>query len=172
MAWTELLQHEIADTYKAAHGLIDMVDEGALDWKPRTGENWMTTGQLLRHITEACGECCRGFVTGEWPVPEGAGDEGPDPTMVTAEQMATVASVAEARERLAKDKALALAVIAEAGEERLANEASPAPWDPSEMALGHRLLQMVGHLGQHRTQLFYYLKLQGKPVNTWHLYGL
>ena len=26
MAWTELLQHEIADTYKAAHGLIDMVD--------------------------------------------------------------------------------------------------------------------------------------------------
>jgi hypothetical protein len=31
---------------------------------------------------------------------------------------------------------------------------------------------MVGHLAQHKGQLFYYLKLQGKPVNTAHLWGM
>ena len=40
------------------------------------------------------------------------------------------------------------------------------------MRLGHRLLGMIGHLTQHKAQLFYYLKLQGKPVNTMHLWGM
>jgi len=40
------------------------------------------------------------------------------------------------------------------------------------MPLGHRLLGMVGHLELHKAQLFYYLKLQGKPVNTMHMYGM
>jgi hypothetical protein len=31
---------------------------------------------------------------------------------------------------------------------------------------------MVGHLNQHKGQLFYYLKLQGKDVNTMHLWGM
>jgi hypothetical protein len=30
----------------------------------------------------------------------------------------------------------------------------------------------VEHLGNHQSQLFYYLKLMGKPVNTMHLYGM
>ncbi|MDE0394080.1 MAG: hypothetical protein OYK82_04805, partial [Gammaproteobacteria bacterium] len=29
---------------------------------------------------------------------------------------------------------------------------------------------MIWHLAQHKGQLFYYLKLQGKPVNTMHLW--
>jgi hypothetical protein len=40
-----------------------------------------------------------------------------------------------------------------------------------KLTLGHYLLQMVQHLDKHTSQLFYYLKLQGKPVNTgdlWH----
>ena len=40
------------------------------------------------------------------------------------------------------------------------------------MLLGHRLLQMVDHLKQHKGQLFYYLKLQGKPVSTTDLWGM
>jgi hypothetical protein len=28
------------------------------------------------------------------------------------------------------------------------------------------------HLAQHKGQLFYYLKLQGKPVNTTDLWGM
>jgi hypothetical protein len=31
---------------------------------------------------------------------------------------------------------------------------------------------MVEHLAQHKGQLFYYFKLQGKPVNTGHLWGM
>lgn len=40
------------------------------------------------------------------------------------------------------------------------------------MRLGVRLMQTVGHLTQHKSQLFYYLKLQGRPVNTMHLSGM
>ena len=31
---------------------------------------------------------------------------------------------------------------------------------------------MIGHLSTHKNQLFYYLKLQGLPVHTGHLYGM
>jgi uncharacterized damage-inducible protein DinB len=33
------------------------------------------------------------------------------------------------------------------------------------------MLFMVEHLNQHKGQLFYYLKLQGKPVKTPDLWG-
>ncbi|MFQ5845077.1 MAG: DinB family protein, partial [Planctomycetota bacterium] len=72
MNWTELLEQEIEETYRVAGGLLDLVDDEALDWKPATGSNWMTTGQLLKHMTTACGALCRGFVTGDWPMPAGA----------------------------------------------------------------------------------------------------
>ena len=85
--------------------------------------------------------------------------------------MPTVGSVAEARKLLARDKQLALDMLAQCSEDDLANKPTPAPWDAVEMVLGYRLLQMVGHLSQHKGQLFYYLKLQGKPVNTGHLWG-
>ena len=31
---------------------------------------------------------------------------------------------------------------------------------------------MVEHLATHKAQLFYYLKLQGKDVDTMHLWGM
>jgi hypothetical protein len=31
---------------------------------------------------------------------------------------------------------------------------------------------MIDHLKAHKSQLFYDLKLQGKPVNTGHLWGM
>jgi len=40
------------------------------------------------------------------------------------------------------------------------------------LLLGQRLLQMAYHLGSHKAQLFYYLKLQGVPVHTGHLWGM
>jgi hypothetical protein len=172
--WTDLLRSEIESTYKATEGLLDFVDERNLGWKPATGTNWMTTGQLLHHLPEACGLLCRGFVTGVWPMPEGMtpADMKPEEMLPPAEAMATATSVAAVREALEKDKQVALDMVFEAGEENLANQDTFAPWDPDHpMKLGQRLLHMVGHLSQHKAQLFYYLKLQGKPVNTWNLYG-
>ncbi len=174
MNWLELLKSEIEYSYKVTDGLIDLVDGDRLDWKPSTENNWMTMGQLLRHLTSACGAPIRGFVTGDWGIPEGVDveDLSPEEMLPPAEKLPTVGSLMEAKELLAKDRQLALDMLAECDEDKLANHRTRAPWDPTEMVLGHRFLQMVAHLSQHKSQLFYYLKLQGKPVNTGHLWGM
>ena len=175
MNWTELLKNELEAAYRTTEGLLDMVEDDVLDWKPATGDNWMTTGQLLRHIGEGCGMPAKGFVTGDW----GMLPEDADMSQMTMEEMLppaskmpTVSSVAEAKKLLAGDKQLALEMIDLAGEEKLAATTATAPWDPRELKLGHRVLQMVEHLKLHKAQLFYYLKLQGKPVNTGNLWGM
>jgi hypothetical protein len=176
MTWTELLTSSIAETYKATEGLMSLVQDEDLAWKPATGKNWMTTGQLLHHLTNACGLCCQGFVTGDWGMPEGVDmkDLPPDQMLPPAETLPAVSSVAEARRLLDADRVLALRLLLEAGEERLDSELVAAPWDAADdqRRLGVQMLSMVEHLQQHKGQLFYYLKLQGKDVNTMHLYGM
>jgi len=174
MSWTELLNREIEYNYMVAEKLMDRVEDSDLDWKPATGSNWMTTGQLLRHISDACGMAMRGFVTGDWGLPEGVdvNQMAKEDMLPPAEKMLKVSSVSEAKKLLAADKQTALATLAETSEQDLATKTAPAPWDPTAMILGHRLLQMVQHLSHHKAQLFYYLKLQGKPVNTGHLWGM
>jgi hypothetical protein len=82
MNWTELLKCNIEGAYKATDGLMALVEDKDLAWKPATGKNWMTTGQLLMHLTNACGFCCRGFATGDWGMHEGAGDGPPADAML------------------------------------------------------------------------------------------
>jgi len=173
MSWSELLRREIDGSYRVAGGLLDLVDKESLGWKPATGQNWMTTGQLLRHIASACGSGVKGFVPGDWGFPEGddASEMKPEEMVPPAEKLPAAGSVAEARQELAADHDLALEMLGRCAEEDLAEKIATAPWDPTEMVLGHRLLQMVEHLKAHKAQLFYYLKLQGKDVNTGHLWG-
>jgi len=173
MTWTELLKAQAESAYASTERLIDLVDDDGLGWKPATGENWMTTGQLLRHVADACGAPCRGFVTGDWGMPDGfdPSELPPEEMLPPAEKLPTVGSVAEAKRLLAEDKAVALEMIESCGDEDLANRRVSAPWDPREEILGRSLLQMIGHLEGHKAQLFYYLKLQGKPVNTSHLWS-
>jgi len=177
MTWTDLIVKTMNDTYKATDGLMALVDDSELAWKPATGKNWMTTGQLLLHLTNACGMCCQGFVTGDWGMPEGMdmADLPPEEMMPPAEKLPTVESVADARRLLAADMELGLRMVSDAGEDRLENEMLRAPWDTPDAPdrrLGEQLLGMVEHLATHKAQLFYYLKLQGKDVNTWHLWGV
>ncbi|MDP8242868.1 MAG: DinB family protein [Candidatus Hinthialibacter antarcticus] len=174
MTWKELLTNEIENAYRCANVLIDIVGDEDLSWKPSQGENWMTTGQLLKHITESCGMCMKGFVTGDWGMPEDF-----DPSKMSgenmlppAETMATVESVAAAKQLLAQDKQLAYDMLNSVSEEDIDTRLVTAPWDPTEVKLGLQLLSMINHLVQHKGQLFYYLKLQGKPVNTFQLYGM
>jgi uncharacterized damage-inducible protein DinB len=164
MDWTALLTSEVEDAFRATAGLMDLVDDDRLDWKPESGENWMSTRELLRHLTNACGWCSANFVHDRWPKIMAGDPEDQPPT--------TVASVAEAKAELAKDKQRALEAIAAAGEQALASTRIPAPWDPTVRPLGQHVLQMIGHLNQHKGQLFYYLKLQGQPVNTFTLWGI
>ena len=167
--WTSLIKSEIESTYHATEGLMKMVDPTSLAWKPATGSNWMTTGQLLDHLTNACGACMKGFVTGDWGIPA---DAPPEAMLPPAEKLPAVTSVADAQAKLAADKQVALAMLAKAGEKDLAGKSVDAPWDPTKKPLGLQMLHMVNHLQQHKGQLFYYLKLQGKPVHTGSLWGM
>lgn len=173
MKWRDLLTKRMDETYFAAERLFDMVDETKLDWKPETGQNWMTTGQLILHISWACGGCIKGFVTGDWSPPKEAEMLGGSEEMLaSAEQLPTASSLARAKEMLAEDKKLAYQLLAQCSDDDLETKGSPAPWDPREQPLGWRMLEMIDHLNQHKGQLFYYLKLQGNLVNTWHLWGV
>jgi hypothetical protein len=171
MSWKQLLEMEVQFAYGAAEKLVGMVNDEALNWKPSTGANWMTTAQLLKHLGESGGRPMRAFVTGDWGLPPGT-DTGEMAGLPKAEEMASVGSVAEAKQLLEADKRMALDTLAACDEASLAHKKAPAPWDPTEMVLGHRLLQMVDHFKQHKGQLFYYLKLQGKPVHTGDLWGM
>ena len=61
MNWTELLKGAIEYNYAVTDQLIAQVEDGELDWKPATGRNWMSVGQLLRHICDASGGGFKGF---------------------------------------------------------------------------------------------------------------
>lgn len=170
MNWTELLKAEIQSTYAVTDKLMGLVGDDALGWKPCTGTNWMTTGQLIKHLSEGCGLAFRAFIVGDWGLPEGV-DPSAMAQIPPAEQLPAIESAAEARRLLQEDKRKAIETLAMCDEDRLSNNPAPAPWDSSDMVLGRRLLQMIDHLKQHKGQLFYYLKLQGKPVNTADLWG-
>jgi len=172
--WTQLLQIEIESAYATTEKLISKADSSALGWKPPSGANWMTMGQLLRHISSACGAGCLGFVTGEWGLPPGKtfDDLTPEEMLPRAEALPAVTSVSEALAALAEDKELALKAIAQAGEAELDGRHLSAPWAPGPVyPLGRHLLQMVLHLERHKSQLYYYLKLQGHAVSTENLWG-
>jgi uncharacterized damage-inducible protein DinB len=97
----------------------------------------------------------------------------PGEMLPSAEKMPTVESVAQARELLAKDREQALEVLRSVDETDLAERELAAPWHPGEtFVLGRHLLHSIRHSLQHKGQLFYYLKLQGKSVNTGHLWGM
>jgi hypothetical protein len=171
--WTQLLKEEAETSFASVEKLIGKVDADGLAWKPATGGNWMTVGQLLKHLSESCGMGCKGFVTGDWGLPAGVDmkDLPPEEMMPPAEKLPASASVAEALQALRADKDLALRMISQAGEDALANKQTAAPWEPEKKStLGRFLLMMIRHLDSHKSQLFYYLKLQGKPVNTGDLW--
>ena len=173
MNWTQLLQQKIEYAYSTTGSLMAKVDVDKLNWKPTAGSNWMTMGQLLRHITEACGAGCRAFVTQDWGLPPGLTWEtiNAEQVFTPAEKMPSIQNLEDAGRLLLQDKELALQTIQQAGEDGLI-ESMDAPWAPGKpMPLGLHFLQMIDHLERHKTQLFFYLKLQGKPVNTIDLWG-
>ncbi|NTU97137.1 MAG: DinB family protein [Chlorobiaceae bacterium] len=173
MNWKELLLKQIDEAYRVSERLVGLLDESDLSWKPSENNNWMTTGQLLYHLGHSCGIPMKGFATGEWNMPahDNVSETKPDIAPPPAEKLKTVESLGEAMKMLAEDKKIAIESVNGCVEEDLDGKPSPAPWDRTPLILGLRLLQMIDHLNQHKAQLFYYLKLQGKPVNTMHLYA-
>ena len=173
MNWQSHLKHHAEAAYRAVEGLFDLATEDMLSWKPETGTNWLTTAQLLDHITGSCGAMCKGFASGDWGVPADAFEEmAPEDMLPPAEKFSAVSSLAEAKAKLAADKRLAFDVIEDVTEDDLNDRRMAAPWDPTERPLGDWIMESIEHLVAHKSQLFYYLKLQGVDVNTRHLWGM
>jgi hypothetical protein len=170
MKLSQILEQDAQGMYHAAEGLFRMVDD--LAWKPSSGRNWMSTAQLLHHCTNACGFTINGFVNGDWGLPEGASmaDLAPEEMVPPVEKMPAVSSVDEALALLSADRDLCMEVLSGLTDDRLTSERSTAPWGGPDVTLLQHCTSMIWHLGQHKGQLFYYLKLQGKDVNTMHLW--
>ena len=129
----------------------------------------MTVGQLLMHCANyGCGKAVEGFVTGHW---ETADDADVDQHIPPAEALPSVVSVEQALDLLAIDRGLALSCIEKVNEADLLTKKIIAPWGGAEVTLYQHLSLMIAHLAQHKGQLFYYLKLMGKDVNTPDLWG-
>jgi len=170
----EVLKQEADSMYGVTEALIRRVEPDALGWKPATGQNWMTVGQLLKHCTSACGAGIQGFLTGDWGLPEGVRFEDlkPEEMLPPASALPAVGSVKEALQLLAEDRAIAMKHLVPANESRLFAEQCAAPWGGPTITLFQHLYNMIGHLGQHKGQMFYYLKLMGQDVNTGDLWGM
>ena len=174
MKWKEFLSDEILYTYGVADHLMSLVRDDELDWKPDHGSNWMSMGQLLMHMTDACGSTFDGLINGTWDIREEFQVNELETRQIfpSADMLPSVNSVSDARKLLADDRKLALKSLKKCSEEDLAGKYAPAPWTRHPMILGQRLLHMVFHLNQHKGQLFCYLKLSGRSVNTCDLYGM
>ena len=174
MNWTKLLVSEMETNYSTTDLLMAKVPDGALSWAPASASNWMTFGQLLHHLSNACGSGCQAFLTGEWGLPPGKcfADLSPAEALPPASALPALTSVSEARRLLGEDKERALKMVGLAGDHDLSANLVASPWKPAELfPLGYHFLQMVRHLDRHKCQLFFYLKLQGVPVSTPDLWG-
>ena len=170
MTLTQVLLDEAEETYAIVERLICRVADDELSWKPHEGHDWMTMGQLLMHLAGyGCGKAVQGFVKGEWPSEVESDD--PEAHVPPPAALPTVLSVREALDLLAEDRRATLSCIAAAGERNLLARRIEAPWGGRELPLFQQLLEMLKHLTQHKGQLFYYLKLMGKTVDSRDLWG-
>ncbi len=170
----QVLLQQANTTYDITEKLISQVSDGQLCWVPTTGKNWMTAGQLLMHCASfGCGKAVQGFVRGDWGLPETSEVTGHNDIqhVPPTDALPTVDTVEEALELLADDRRLAVQCISEVEESDLLAKRCVAPWGGPEISLFQQLTLMIEHLSQHKGQLFYYLKLMGKDVNTSDLWG-
>ncbi len=171
---SKILLQEADFTYGVTERLFRLVDPALLTWKPDPTNNWMSMGQLLHHCTTACGPMLKGYLTGDWGLPEGISlEDMPAESMLPpAEDMPTVDSVEDALRRLEDDREVTRHLLEGIDQMDLLDERFTAPWGGPEVTLFQHLYSSIHHLHQHKGQLFYYLKLLGLPLTTEDLWGI
>ena len=170
----QVLLEETEKTYVVTKKLFRNVDDSELSWKPSSGKNWMTLGQLLMHCADGgCGKGLQGFIKGNWGPAGGEepADQEESHQLPQAEDLPHVDHVDQGIKMLEDDKKLALSCLNDVEEDDLLSKKLIAPWGVLEMSLFQHLLIMIAHLAQHKGQLFYYLKLMGKDVDSSDLWG-
>ena len=170
----QVLLEEAKITYTVTEKLFQKVNNHELSWKPGSGRNWMTVGQLLMHCASfGCGKAVQGFIRGDWGMPESTKPEdlASEQHVPPAEALPTVESVEQALQLLEDDRRLTFDCLKEANESEMLSKRLTAPWGGPAFSLFQHLQMMIAHLSQHKGQLFYYLKLMGKDVNSADLWG-
>ncbi len=98
MTLIEVLKQDAESMFGVTEALFRKVDPAALGWKPATGNNWMTVGQVVMHCTSACGAPIKAFLTGDWGLPEGMKFEDlkPEDMLPPAEKLPAAESMEQA----------------------------------------------------------------------------
>jgi hypothetical protein len=175
MTLKDILLNEAEKVYIITKNLFTLISNNEIQWMPTSGKNWMTVGQLMMHCASfGCGKAVQGFIKGDWGLPEGTKmeDLNEEDHVPSQTALPSIENVEEAIKLLDEDKKLTISCISELDETELLNRSLIAPWGGQKLILFQHLLQMISHLNQHKGQLFYYLKLMGKNVNTNDLWGL
>lgn len=166
----QAIRKEFDGAYGATRGLINLIKDSDLSWKPEQGKNWMTVGQLLKHISNSCGWCVQGFISNNWDMSAFAEVAESDGGLMPADKLPAVGSVQEALSLLKADEELAHRQL-ELADDATWDDHITAPWGISGSRF-NQVMDSIKHLLGHKSQLFYYLKLMGHDVNTHHLWGM
>jgi len=151
----------VLQSIQPAEKLIGMVPADKLDWKP--GPTFMSTGQVLCHLSDGVGGGLEALVSGKWP---------PMEEMEVGMKLENMPScgVHEALSKLEKDKTILRATLDGMSEDDFTNRVVSVPWG-WKAKTEIMSVAFLGHFNNHKMQLFTYLKLLGLPVNTESLYG-
>jgi hypothetical protein len=152
----------VMQNYGPAETLIGMVPADKLDWKP--GPTFMSTGQVLCHLSDGLGGGFEMLLSGKWPSTE---------EMEAGMKLENLPSCSpqEALDKLEKDKKILRQVLDGMSEEDFTNKVLSVPWG-WKAKMERMALSFLEHFTNHKMQLFTYLKLLGLPVNTQTLYGM
>lgn len=151
----------VMQNYGPAEKMIGMVPADKLKWQP--GPTFMSTGQVLSHLSDGLGGGLEMMIGDKWPS---------NAEMEDGMKLENLPSCTpqEALDKLEKDKKTLRQVLDGMSEEDFTNKVFTVPWGwkakTERMAVG-----FLGHFLNHKMQLFTYLKLLGLPVNTETLYG-
>ena len=151
----------VLQSFQPAEKLINMVPADKLDWKP--GPTFMSTGQVICHLSDGVGGGLESLVSGKWPSMEEM-EAG-----MKLENMPPC-GVQEALNRLAKDKTILRTTLDGLSESDFTHRVVSVPWG-WKAKFEIMSIAFLGHFNNHKMQLFTYLKLLGLPVNTETLYG-
>jgi hypothetical protein len=152
----------VLENYRPAEKLIGMVPADKLNWQP--GPTFMSAGQVICHLSMGVGAGLDWLLASKLPPIEEIGER------MKLENLPSC-SPQEALDKLEKDKQILRHVLEGMSEEDFTDKLVSVPWGVrakmERMAIG-----FLGHLNNHKMQLFTYLKLLGLPVNTQTLYGM
>jgi hypothetical protein len=152
----------VLDNYRPARTLIAMVPANKLDWKP--GPTFMSFGQVICHLSDGLGAGFEMLLSGKWPS-EKEMEEG-----MKLENLPSC-TIQEALDKLEKDKGILREALGRVSEADFTNRVVSVPWG-MKAKLERMAISFLEHFGNHKMQLFIYLKLLGLPVNTGTLYGM